>query len=115
MALVHLVMVGPDPVARLSPVIRNEPVDCLESSVVTPILGCDGQIPLVSVNWGPSARRSRLGALDVLDPSTIACMYVLMAGFCVSLPPYIGNILAIYWDIYNLTHWVRSQRTTHDG
>ena len=79
MALVHLVMVGPDPVARLSPVIRNEPVDCLESSVVTPNLGCDGQIPLVSVNWGPSARRSRLGALDVLDPSTIElCMYVFI-------------------------------------
>ena len=25
------------------------------------------------------------------------------------------RLLAIYWDTYNLTHWVRSQRTTHDG
>ena len=38
----------------------------------------------------------------------------VQAGFCVSTQTP-GNILAIYWDTYNLTHWVRSQRTTHDG
>ena len=63
--LVHLVMVGSDPVARLSPVIRNEPDDCID---------CTGRFFLSG--WSPSARRPRLGDLDFLDPKSTIELYV---------------------------------------
>ena len=38
----------------------------------------------------------------------------VQAGFCVSTQTP-GNTLAIYWDTYNLTHWVRVQLSTRNA